>query len=387
MIKTLDTKYIEDKGNGTFRVRFRVNGEWWSKQISNSTIEDAIALRDNALEEHKNKGKINSNMKVKDCVNLWMDIVVEINNAGSTIDDKISKMNNHFLPYFGEKKMCDVTHMDLQKWIKNLMKKDSMRHNADGEVTKLSATTIHNVYNIVRAFFTWASSEDEGNIISKTPCRKIELPEMEDYEKEILEDEDIEKFISFIDELSVQNQCAFLIPLFSGLRRGEVLGLKWKNIDFVNKQITVAKSFSKTKSRGEEEKKTKNKKTRTVSMNDLVMTCLSKLKEEQDLQKQLLGKNYKDVGKVFVDELGNPLSPNAIGNRWRRFRDKKLNKHVTYHGLRASYASLLSYYNVPLKDIQELLGHSDIRVTTKHYTLKYNNLNNRVYDITNKFNK
>lgn len=387
MIKTLDTKYITDKGNGTFRVRFRVNGEWWSKQISNSTIEDAIALRDNALEEHKNKGKINSNMKVKDCVNLWMDIVVEINNAGSTIDDKISKMNNHFLPYFGEKKMCDVTHMDLQKWIKNLMKKDSMRHNADGEVTKLSATTIHNVYNIVRAFFTWASSEDEGNIISKTPCRKIELPEMEDYEKEILEDEDIEKFISFIDELSVQNQCAFLIPLFSGLRRGEVLGLKWKNIDFVNKQITVAKSFSKTKSRGEEEKKTKNKKTRTVSMNDLVMTCLSKLKEEQDLQKQLLGKNYKDVGKVFVDELGNPLSPNAIGNRWRRFRDKKLNKHVTYHGLRASYASLLSYYNVPLKDIQELLGHSDIRVTTKHYTLKYNNLNNRVYDITNKFNK
>lgn len=64
-----------------------------------------------------------------------------------------------------------------------------------------------------------------------------------------------------------------------------------------------------------------------------------------------------------------------------------MNKHVTYHGLRASYASLLSYYNVPLKDIQELLGHSDIRVTTKHYTLNYKDLNSRVYDITNKFNK
>lgn len=389
MIKILDTKYIEDKGNGTFRIRFRIPGKksYFSKQISNSTIDEAIAIRDEALKELEDKGKIDSNMKVKDCVNLWMDVVVEINNAGSTIDDKKSKMNNHFLPYFGDKKMCDVTHMEIQKWIKQLMEKDSMRPNADGEVTKLSATTIHNVYNIVRAFFTWASSENKGNIISKTPCSEIELPEMEDYEKEILEEEDIEAFISFIDELSVQNQCAFLIPLFSGLRRGEVLGLRWKNVDFKNKQLTVAKSFSKTKSKGEENKKTKNKKTRTVSMNDLIMTCLSKLKEEQDLQKQVLGKNYKDSGKVFVDECGKQLSPNAIGNRWRRFRDKKLSKHVTYHGLRASYASLLSYYNVPLKDIQDLLGHSDIRITTKHYTLKYNDLNNRVYDITNKFNK
>lgn len=388
-MKNLDTRYIEDKGNGIFRIRFRIPGKntFFSRQISNSTIEDAIAIRDTALKELEDKGKIDSNMKVKDCVELWMETSVKIENAGSTIDDKISKMNNHFLPYFGDKKMCDVTHMEIQQWIKKLMDKDSMRPNTDGEITKLSATTIHNVYNVVRAFFTWASSEEDGNIIVKSPCKNIKLPKMKVYEKEILEENEIEEAISAISELSTLNQCAFLIPLFSGLRRGEVLGLRWQDIDFDNKELTIKKSFSKTKSKGEENKEPKNEKTRTVSMNDLLMTRLSKLKQEQILQKQTLGKNYKESDKIFVDECGNQISLNTIGNRWRRFRKKKLSKPVTYHGLRASYASLLSHHNVPLKDIQELLGHSDIRVTTKHYTIKYNDLNNRVYDITNKFNK
>ena len=387
MIKMLDTRYITDKGNGTYRIRFRIKDEWWSKQISNSTIEDAIALRDEKLSELEDKGEINSDMKVKDCVELWMEMSVKIENAGTTIDDKISKMNNHFLPYFGNKKMCEIDHMSIQKWITKLMNKNSSRHTKDGETTKLSPTTIHNVYNVVRAFFTWASSKDAGNIISKTPCKCIKLPEMEDYEKEILETNEIESAIKFICQLSPLNQCAFLIPLFSGLRRGEILGLRWKDIDFENKQIIVLKSFSKSKSQGMKNKKTKNGKMRIVSMNDLVMNCLKEWQKEQNAQRLACGKKYNATDKIFTDEFGEQITPDAISNRWRRFCKKNLNKHVTLHGLRASFASLLSYNNVPLKDIQELLGHSDIRVTTKHYTLKYDDLNNRVYDVTNKFNK
>ena len=148
MIKTLDTKYIEDKG------------------------------------------KIDSTMKVKDCVKLWMVQVVKIKNEGSTIDDKISKLTNHFLPYLGNLQMCDVKRNDIQDWIVTLTDKKSMRYN-DGTFEKLSPTTIHNVYSIVRAFFNWASDEDI-NIINMTPCRKIELPKRKDYEKEILEDKNDE---------------------------------------------------------------------------------------------------------------------------------------------------------------------------------------------------
>ena len=387
MIKTLDTRYITDKGNGTYRIRFRVKDEWWSKQISNSTIEDAIALRNEKLAEFENKGQISSDMKVKDCVELWMEMSVKIENAGTTIDDKISKMNNHFLPYFGNKKMSEIDHMSIQKWIKKLMDKNSLRHTKAGGTAKLSPTTIHNVYNVVRAFFTWASSEDAGNIIARTPCKNIKLPEMETYEKEILETDEIETAIKFISQLNSQNQCAFLIPLFSGLRRGEILGLRWKDIDFENKQIIILKSFSKSKSQGMKNKKTKNGKMRIVSMNDLVMNCLKEWQKEQNAQRLACGKKYNTTDKIFTDEFGDQITPDAISNRWRRFCRKNLNKHVTLHGLRASFASLLSYNNVPLKDIQELLGHSDIRVTTKHYTLKYDDLNNRVYDVTNKFNK
>lgn len=392
MIKTLDTKYIEDKGNGTFRIRFRIpnnfnkRNNYFSKQISNSTIEDAIKIRDHAWDELITKGRIDSNMKVKNCVDLWMNQTVKTENAGSTIDDKISKLNNHFIPYLGELKMCDVKRNDIQDWVNKLQEKNSMRHNSYGEIEKISSTTIVNIYNIVRAFFSWAADEDI-NIIDSTPCRKISLPERDEYEKDIFEDKEIDEIIPLIFKLSIQNQCMFLIPLFCGLRRGEVAGLRWKDFDFERKQITIRKSLSKTKSKGLVLKSTKTKKERVVSMNDLIINCLFELRKEQDAQKDLLGKNYKRPDMVFTDDFGDYISPDAIGNRWRRFRDKNGFKHVTYHGLRASYASLLSYSGIPLKEIQESLGHSEVRTTTKYYTVTYNNALNRIYDVTNKFNK
>ena len=387
MIKTLDTKYIEDKGNGTFRIRFRIPSKklYFSKQISNSTIDEAIAIRDDALKELEDKGKIDSTMKVKDCVKLWMVQVVKIKNEGSTIDDKISKLTNHFLPYLGNLQMCDVKRNDIQDWIVTLTDKKSMRYN-DGTFEKLSPTTIHNVYSIVRAFFNWASDEDI-NIINMTPCRKIELPKRKDYEKEILEGMDIDEVIEYILELPVQYQCAFLMPLFCGLRCGEVVGLRWKDIDFNKKQIRVNKSLSISKSKGTDLKLTKSNKSRTVRMNDLIIDLLLQLKEEQNFLKKTLGKNYKKPEMVFTNDFGYYLSPNSIGNRWRRFRDKHGLKHVTYHGLRASYASLLLHDGISIKEIQESLGHSEARTTTKYYTCTYDDDLDRIYNVTNKFHK
>ena len=220
-----------------------------------------------------------------------------------------------------------------------------------------------------------------------TPCRKIELPKRKDYEKEILEDMDIDEVIEYILELPVQYQCAFLIPLFCGLRRGEVVGLRWKDINFDKKQIRVKKSLSISKSKGTDLKLTKSNKERTVRMNDLITVLLLQLKEEQNLLKKTLGKNYKKPEMVFTNDLGYYLSPNSIGNRWRRFRDKHGFKHVTYHGLRASYASLLLHDGISIKEIQESLGHSEARTTTKYYTCTYDDDLDRIYNVTNKFHK
>ena len=392
MINTLDTKYIEDKGNGTFRIRFRIpsslskKNNYFTKQIKNSTMEDAKAIRDAALDELRIKGQIDSNMKVKDCAELWLKQVVGNENEGTTIDDKISKLNNHFFPYLGNRKMCDVKRKDIQDLIQLLKEKDSLKHDSNGNIQKLSPTTINNVYNIVRAFFNWASDEDVS-IIKTSPCRKISLPKREKYEKEIFEDMEIDKIIPLIEQLSIQTQCAFFIPLFCGLRRGEVAGLRWKDIDFDNKLIHVEKSLSISKAKGIMLKVTKTRKERVVCMNDLVLETLLQLRREQDLQKQLLGSHYKHSDMVFTDDFGDYITPNAIGNRWRRFCKKNKLQHVTYHGLRASYASLLSYSGIPLKEIQETLGHSEARTTTKYYTITYNDAPDRIYNVTNKFHK
>ncbi|MFV0275170.1 MAG: tyrosine-type recombinase/integrase [Bacilli bacterium] len=250
-------------------------------------------------------------MRVKACAELWMNQVAENINAGSTIDDKKSKLTNHILPYMGEDRMCDVNRERIQGLINTLKKKDSQRHDSNGKTIKLSSTTIKNIYSIVRAMFAWAADEDI-NIIEVTPCRKIYLPEVDEYDKEVFDTEEIDRLLDAIIKLPIQRQCLYLIPLFCGLRRGEVAGLRWKDIDFEHQKIHIRKSLSITKSKGTELKKPKSKKDRTTGMNDWVKDSLLQLKEEQRKLKTSMGKFYKDSEMVFTDEYGGYLTPNAI---------------------------------------------------------------------------
>ncbi len=385
-----DNKYIEDKGNGKFRIRFRVasglnmNNSYVSKQISNSTIDEAILLRNKLLLEYYEKGKVDSTMKVSVCLDKYFSEVADNEQEGTTIDDKKSKLSNHFLPHLGNKRMIDVKRSDIQELITLLKNKDSKNINRNGEIKKLSPTTIKNIYNIIRAFFSWASHEDVG-ILSISPCRHINLPKVIKEDKTVFDNNEILDLIKLISSLDTQTKCLYLIPLFSGLRRGEVSALKWSNINFDLNTIYVEYSFSNTKSKGATLKGTKTNRNRTTIINDILKESLFKLKLEQETIINDMGIKYIDNDFIFTNEDGSNLTPNAIGNRWKRFKQKHKLKDVSYHGLRATFASFLSYSNIPIKEIADVLGHSETRTTTKYYTMSYDTVYDKISEVTNVF--
>lgn len=165
-----------------------------------------------------------------------------------------------------------------------------------------------------------------------------------------------------------------MVAAFYGLRRGEVVGLKWDAIDFERGTITIKHTVTsvqmdgKTKMYAQDSAKTKSS-MRTLPLVGSFAEYFKEVKAAQEVNKKVCGNcyNYEYDGYVFVDELGNLMNPNYLTRQFPQYIQKHGCKRMRFHDLRHSCASLLLANGVPLKHIQEWLGHSDFTTTANIY--------------------
>ena len=166
-----------------------------------------------------------------------------------------------------------------------------------------------------------------------------------------------------------------LITAFYGLRRSEVLGLQWDSFDFENKTITIKHTITITNTNGNNRKiegkdRTKNKSSyRTLPLFDDIANMLLKAKEIQEAFKKAFGNSYnkKYLNYVFVKPDGNIVRPDYVTEHFSILLKKNKMKHIRFHDLRHSCASLLLAKGIPMKSIQEWLGHSNFSTTANLY--------------------
>lgn len=165
-----------------------------------------------------------------------------------------------------------------------------------------------------------------------------------------------------------------LVAAFYGLRRGEVCGLKWDAIDFERGTITIRHTVTslqvdgKTKMYAQDSAKTKSS-MRTLPLVGSFAEYFKEVKAAQEVNKKVCGNcyNYEYDGYVFVDELGDLMRPEYLTSYFPQYIQKHGCKRMRFHDLRHSCASLLLANGVPLKQIQEWLGHSDFSTTANIY--------------------
>nr|WP_083426398.1 site-specific integrase [Thermoactinomyces sp. DSM 45891] len=161
---------------------------------------------------------------------------------------------------------------------------------------------------------------------------------------------------------------AYLLAIFTGMRMGEILGLRWQAVDFENKTLSIQQSLAKTKNGLIfQEPKSKGSK-RLISITDDVVQALKKHKLEQSKQKLQLGMSYGDFDLVVCTSLGTPMIPENLRRHYNRMISECGIKKIRFHDLRHTHASIMLQLGEHPKVVSERLGHSRTSVTLEIYS-------------------
>jgi integrase len=259
----------------------------------------------------------------------FMDVYVQVNNKRSERDSKRGILDNHLLPFFGPKRLCEIRNRQIEQY-----KAKKLR-------TKLKPKTINNQLAVLSRMLNCAEEWEYIEAAPKVKLLKSAKPEMT-----FLEFDQAERLVRAAEP--GLERMLVLTALKTGLRNGELLALRWDDVDFEREQIHVRRSYI----RGHVDTP-KNGKERVVPMTAELFTAL---------------RRYRHVcgPLVFCNPDGSYLTDNQTKHYLYRACRKAFLDKCGWHVLRHTFASHLVMRGAPLKAVQELLGHATIDMTMRY---------------------
>lgn len=300
---------------------------------------------------------LRSDMLFADYLEQWLD-VAKTRIAVATYSSYSVMVRGTIAPYFRKTKvkLCDLEASHIQTF-----------YNEKLKVVKPN-TVIH-YHAVIHSALKYAVKTD---MLSKNVADKVDRPKKNSFQPVFLSAEEMETL--FRELKGSKLELPVMVAAFYGFRRGEVVGLKWDAIDFERGTISVTHTVTTVELDGrlmdwaQDAAKTKSS-MRTLPLVGAFKDYFMQVKQAQEYNKAICGDcyNYRYDGYVFVDEMGNRMKPNYLTTEFPDFCEKHGLRRMRFHDLRHSCASLLLANGVPLKQIQEWLGHSDFSTTANIY--------------------
>lgn len=274
---------------------------------------------------------------------------------------------------FGNTPIQKITKQDYQDFIDKLF--------TERKLSRSYISTIHIAVNLVFKYAQYIK------LVKEIPTENITFPKekqtIEDIENSSINDKFLEKgelqeFLLMAKNKGLDDDLlTFTTLAYTGLRVGELLALKWSDVDFDEHTLRVSKTYYNAKNKLSEYElltpKTESS-IRTISIDKIVIDLLLKHKKEQEEIKNENKDFYHDENFIFTNNQGYPRLVRHVGYRMERLlnminkdKDEDEKKYLTPHSLRHTHTSLLIEANVHIKEIQERLGHSDINTTMDIY--------------------
>lgn len=301
---------------------------------------------------------ISLDMLFGDFLKYWLEIKRE-SIAATTYASYVTAIEKVIAPHFDKRglKIEDIRPSDLQAFY-------------NGEAKRVKACTVNHYHIIIHAAYKYLMRLD---LIQNNPADRVLLPKRNKYIAEYYNEEELNRLF----EVSKKHPLNLLIKVTAcyGLRRSEVIGLKWDAIDFeantmtIKHVVTSVKLDGKTELHMDDRAKTQSS-LRTLPLLGDIKELLLEHKKKQKRNMAICGKKYNHEFDeyIFVDSMGNLFKPDYVTGSFRNLIRSNNLKPIRFHDLRHSCATLLLAHDVPMKLIQEWLGHSDIGTTANIYS-------------------
>jgi integrase len=266
--------------------------------------------------------------------------------AFSTKDTNRGYLRKWILPKWGERLVCDIRTIEVENWL------NSLSDLANGSRAKIR--------NLMSAIYRHAMRYE---FVGQNPIRLVRQSSKRKKVPEVLE---VVELVAILNGLRLRERVMVLLDAATGLRRGELFGLKWGDVDFANKQVSVTRSVVKQVAGNV---KTEASQKPVPLDNHLISDLLAWYRETlyKSEDHYVFATNSKRAGEMRGKQ---PLWPNRVMDTWIRPIAKAVGvkKHIGWHTFRHTFSTLLKANGEDVKVVQELLRHANSRTTMDIYT-------------------
>ena len=282
----------------------------------------------------------------------WMDSIVRPNRAETTVYAYQKIIDNHIDPALGTVPLKKLTPKMVQEYYT-----ETQRANG------LSSNTMRRHHDLLSSALRSAVRQD---VIPASPMERVEPPRVRTAESYFYNNQELKLLYQKIEgnilELAVKLAGSL------GMRREEICGLKWENVD-LQRHLVLIREARTAYGATIVQKETKNRSSvRTLYLPDEVYLLLEQEQARQQQERCLQSPTYNPTDHVILDAKGVPYSPNALSLAFTRFVKKNDLPRLTFHGLRHTFATIASCQGASLFDIGKALGHSTPATTGRIYT-------------------
>jgi len=289
---------------------------------------------------------------VADYLEQWLKDCCWANLAPRTAEGYESIVRRHLIPSLGRIPLTQLKPEHLQH-----VYSDELTAGFSHRTVRYMHVTLHKaLHNAVKL-----------GMILRNPADAVEPPKVQRHDMHTMNESDIHIFLEYARSTSYY--ALFYMALFTGMRRSELLALRWSDIDLILCQLSVTRAlhhlqdgtliFSQPKTA---------KGRRLISLSPSTAVVLREHREQQEKMKRQLGLTVTEDDLVFCQADGKPLLPNSVSHAWTKLASRTGLKGVRLHDARHTHASLLLKQGVHPKIVQERLGHASIQITLDTYS-------------------
>lgn len=299
-----------------------------------------------------------SKLTVGEYLDKWLADYAKTNVAGKTFERYQGIVRDHLKPALGAILLTKLQPLHIQAHYS-----DSMNGGRkDGREGGLSAQTVLHHHRVLREALNRAV---KWGLLARNVADAAEPPRPEKAEVKAIDEAQAMWLVEASE--GTRLRIPILLAVTTGMRRGEILALRWEDVELRHGFLTVRRSLEETKAGGLHFKTTKGRRPRPISIPEILMEALTKHHSEQEGRKTALGSDYGREDLVCCAEDGAIWKPSAFTSAYRALLRRRKIRSIRFHDLRHSHASQLLRAGVNAKVISERLGHSKVAFTLDVY--------------------